>query len=348
MNPGQPGKTNNQDAVVHRAYDRGCIAVLCDGCGSQQHSGTGADLGANIIANVLAEHLSVWPVAELDWLTVTDDIVRALRAAVAVFVPQADPAAFASVVMERFLFTALVCIVDGDTAVVMAFGDGVVITDKDTHIIESPVRNTPPYLGYLLLNHTAYHTEELRPHLAFAEVRTVALSRLTHGLIVGTDGLQGLLEADLHHPTLVQTSALQRWLNVEATERFVEGGFVAGKCQDDVSLVIVRTEAAQQRLLEQQERRVAKRSKQEIARLQAQVARLTEERDAAEDALRAAEDRVRTFSAILQPFSQAVPAFGRLIWGDQPEELEASHPSDPSARAPHSFGGGVPRAWKRG
>lgn len=292
VNPGQPGKTNNQDAVVARTTPNGSITVACDGCGSQPHSGTGADIGTHLITQVLERHLATTAVRELDWERVTRDVTKALRAAVELFAPGGSLRAFEQAVVERFLFTAMVCIVEDDTAVVAAFGDGVVVVDDEAIIITPPVLNSPPYLGYLLLKDTAYHTDELRSHLGFQVVRTVTLSTLEKGLIVGTDGLKDLVDEDLHHPALVQPKALQRWLNAQTTERMSGGAFVAGKCPDDVTLVIVRTDAAQQRLFESK-REVAE-LKQRVTRLDASVVELTEQWERTRLAREAAEARVGT------------------------------------------------------
>jgi serine/threonine protein phosphatase PrpC len=298
VNPGQPGKTNNQDAVLHRTTARGSITVACDGCGSQPHSGTGADIGSYLIAQVLEKHLATAAVLELDWERVTKDVTKALRAAAGLFVLNDSLSAFEQTVVERFLFTAMVCIVDGDTAIVAAFGDGVVVADDEVTILTPLVLNSPPYLGYLLLTQTAYHTDELKPHLGFQIVKTVALSSLEKGLIVGTDGLKDLVDEDLHHPALVQPKSLQRWLNAQTMERISGGAFIAGKCPDDVTLVIIRTDAAQQRLFESK-REVAE-LKQRVTRLDASVVELTEQWERTRIAREAAEARVGTLEQELE------------------------------------------------
>lgn len=304
VNPGQPGKTNNQDAIVHRTTSNGCsITVLCDGCGSQPHSGTGADIGANIIAQVLERHIAAMPRGRLDWEWVTQEAKKALYEAAAIFTPRnATLSTFEQTVVERFLFTAMVLIVDGDLATVAAFGDGIVVVDDDVIVVEPPVLNSPPYLGYLLLTETAYHTDELRQHLAFTVVKSVALSSLEKGIVVGTDGLKDLVGEDLHHPSLVQPKSLQRWLNAQTTERIASGTFVAGRCSDDVSLVIVRTEEAQDRLFES--RRETAVLKQRASQLEAQAVAITEDlnreslaRSTAETRVSALEDSLKELTA---------------------------------------------------
>jgi hypothetical protein len=252
VNPGQPGKINNQDAVARVETPAGSVVVLCDGCGSQPYSGTGADIGAHVIAHAVAVELArCRTVDRLGWKSLTKTIQNELRAVVKLFAADSTVAAFELAVVERFLFTTLVVVVDKNgVAVVSSFGDGLVIADEEITIVEPPIRNAPPYLGYLLLKESAYHAEGMRSRLAFSPVVAVDLHTLKSGLIVGTDGLEPLVDEDLHHPALAQPRSLQRWLNAQSTEKLQNGAFVPGRCPDDVSLVIVRTDEAQQRLVE--------------------------------------------------------------------------------------------------
>ncbi|MEK7585486.1 MAG: protein phosphatase 2C domain-containing protein [Patescibacteria group bacterium] len=266
INPGQPGKTSTQDAVVSIKLPQGRVVVLCDGCGSQPYSGTGADIGAHLIAQAVIKDLARALTPEkLDWTEITAEVGRTLHQAVRLFAPDDSSTTFERMTVERFLFTAMVLVVIDDVAVVASFGDGIIIIDEEIIEIEAPILNAPPYIGYLLLKDSSYHAEPLRKHLVFSVIKTLSLSKLVKGLVVGTDGLRELADDDLHHPALVQPKSLQRWLNAKTTERIHNGSFVSGKCSDDVSLVIVRTEEAQRRLTE--ERREVAELKQEILSL---------------------------------------------------------------------------------
>ena len=296
INTGQPGKTNNQDALVVHRFGETTITVLCDGCGSQPHSATGADIGAYIIAQVIWQQLQrTSPSAALAWRDILGQTLQNLSAAVQPFVVSlngSSKAAFEQAVIERFLFTAVVAVMRNDIAEIATFGDGVVILDDDVIVLDPPIVDTPPYLGYLLLNNSAYHSPDLREHLAFQEIKQINLRDLDKGLIVGTDGLKDLLHEDLHHPALVQPKALQRWLNVQTTERIHEGSFVGGKCRDDVSLVLVRTEEAQEKLLES--RREVAELKQKISRLDLDICLLREDLKRTSVGKQAAEERLES------------------------------------------------------
>lgn len=299
INPGQPGKVNNQDAIAARSFNGGQVIVLSDGCGSQPHSGTGADIGANIIAQTICRWLSHGSLQQLDWKKITKEVADALRAEVGKFAVSDGIADFEQAVVERFLFTATVLVVLGNEAIVASLGDGVVVVDDEVIIMEPPILNAPAYVGYLLLRNSAYHKDDLKSHLIFSVIRTVDLSTLEKSLIVGTDGFTRLIEEDLHHPALAQPKSLQRWLNAVTSEKIQNGSFVPSKCDDDVSLVLVRTKQAQRKLLES--RREVVELKQEISSLRMQFVEVTAELDrstlsqvAAEEKISDLEDQVAT------------------------------------------------------
>lgn len=317
VNPGQPGKINNQDAIAQAEAPNGSVIVLCDGCGSQPHSGTGADIGAHVIARVVAAGLARCRTPEqLDWDGLGDRVQGELRRAIRLFAPNDTVPAFERAVVERFLFTSLVVVVGGNgTVVVASLGDGLIVIDEEITILSPPIPNAPPYLGYLFLQESAYHANKLRSWLRFSVNATVDLRALKSGLIVGTDGLEPLIGEDLHHPALAQPKSLQRWLNAQSAERLHEGAFVPGKCPDDVSLVIIRTAEAQQRLVE---------SRREVAGLKQETARFRERIASTEEALKRgdvpwgqSEERI---AALKQELAQLA---ARVHGAQQPELLEA-------------------------
>jgi serine/threonine protein phosphatase PrpC len=275
INAGQPGKTNNQDALATATFDRGFVAVVCDGCGSQPLSGIGADFGAHAIKRTLLKHLAHTKASELDWSKVTEDLTKILRTEAEMYAENSTLQAFELAVVERFLFTSVVLIVDGERAYVVAFGDGVVIIDDEDIVLEPPILNAPPYMGYLLLQKTAYHDDDKKEHLAFKTIREMPCADIQKGIIIGTDGLTDLLDEDLHHPSLENNKVLQRWMNSMTVERVQNGTFVPGKCSDDVTLVIYRTDASQANLLEG--RKEVVQLKEEIRQLNEKVTKVTAE-----------------------------------------------------------------------
>lgn len=272
INPGEPGKINNQDAIAIRHYERGVVAVVSDGCGEQPMSSTGSDFGANLIASSILHRLLESPLDAMDWQALQRELVARLLAEVTIFAPGFSTTAFEIAVIQRFLFTALILVTDEDTAMIVSFGDGVIIIDDETIPLQPPIPNAPPYVGHLLLSQSKYLLPEYRPFLSFLPIRTFKLSELKQGIVIATDGLKDLLGEDFHHPALVQPLNLQRWLNIQTTERPAKDHFTYGRCSDDVSLVIVRTEACQARLFE--ERQAIAEVKQLLASLDSDVVRL--------------------------------------------------------------------------
>ena len=95
INPGQPGKINNQDALAIRELTNGLVAVLCDGCSSLPHSGIGADIGANIIAQILKASLPAnGQVKNLNWSKLTQIIVQELKKEITKYTADASIEAF--------------------------------------------------------------------------------------------------------------------------------------------------------------------------------------------------------------------------------------------------------------
>lgn len=251
VNPGKPAKMNNQDVLVFREHPQGLVVVICDGCSEQPSSGVGADIGANLTAKIVSRELEKHgDVTLIDWVEVTQQLRIDLMAVATIMARDYDTESFERMVAERFLFTTLVAVVHDDHIVVAALGDGLVIEDDKVHVIEPPIPNSPPYIGYLLLRDTGYHSPEFVSHLQFRPVLDCKMSELQKGVIVATDGLKPLLQEDLHHPALLAGPRnLQRWLNVQTTEKVENDTIVPGRCDDDVTFVIFRTEEQQRQLM---------------------------------------------------------------------------------------------------
>lgn len=251
VNVGNPGKTNNQDAMAVKKYEHGFVVVLCDGCGSQPRSEIGADIGAHLIAGVVRDHLSRnLKLSELTWEEITNECSALVKKEVEKYQEDETDQAFEKAVNERFLFTAMVLAVRKDFAAIASFGDGIFVIDEEVIDVKPPIPNTPPYMGYLLLKNTIYHDDEFKDSLCFSLVKTFQLSKLKKGVVVATDGLRHLIGHDLHHPSLVQPGSLQTWLNIMTAEKISKDSFKMSDVRDDVTVAIVRTVKAQKTLFE--------------------------------------------------------------------------------------------------
>lgn len=272
INPGQPGKHNNQDAVVVLSDDDTFVGVVCDGCSAEPHAEVGAKLGARILAKtVMQESKKKSP---FSWSDVTNKTLASLEK-IGRMLDSSDGGSYDAVVREFFLFTAVVVVVHRNECRIGLCGDGVVVLDGEVHVHESSIPNTPPYCGHALTSTQGpyAHLSETNPY-ALKEVHAFDIRTLTKGVIIGSDGLTDLLSDasladDLYHPVLMDDRKLQRWLNVHTTERIDSGTFVPGKCRDDVSMIIMRTDEQQKMLLA--ERTVVANLKRQVDTLQSSL-----------------------------------------------------------------------------
>src|SRR3989339_203185 len=183
VNPGNAGKINNQDAVVVRQIKDGMIAVLCDGCGSQPHSEVGADFGANALARIVEKNLARNKrLGKLDFAHITDQITKAVGNAAAMYAGEKSGPQFVRMVEQRFLFTAIVLVVQNNQALIATFGDGVVIVDDAVDVLESPINNAPNYLGYLLYQGNDYQQTKFRKHLTFVVRPIINMVEMKKGI----------------------------------------------------------------------------------------------------------------------------------------------------------------------
>ncbi|MBI5209653.1 MAG: protein phosphatase 2C domain-containing protein [Elusimicrobia bacterium] len=153
----------NQDAWCALQGDWGAVAVVCDGCGSEPHSGVGARLGAVMAANLAARQLEAAGTLDLERL-------RAEMLSRLALVAQTACVG----VREHLLFTIVGAAARDGRATVFACGDGVVAVDGSVKLLGPFPGNQPPYLAYAL------------------EDPRVGFERLHEGpaacVLVGTDG----------------------------------------------------------------------------------------------------------------------------------------------------------------
>ena len=162
-NPGKPGTRNNQDAMTQRMLSNGEVVVICDGCGDRPKSEFGAEIGANIIANLIKQQLANGD--EINWDLLTKDTTEAIRAEAQKFTHDDSVDEFEYVIVERFLFTVMVVVVVDGKATIASFGDGMVIFDDEVVVIEPPIGNAPPYISYRLLRDSGYHKKGMEKQL---------------------------------------------------------------------------------------------------------------------------------------------------------------------------------------
>lgn len=251
--PGQPHKINKQDAIGVIEHKNGFVAVICDGCGSAPNSEVGADFGAHVLSRQVAKLCTASFMGRMptfDWSAIGDEFLNTMKAKALQYSGSDDIDAFERVVFERFLFTTIIVVQWNETTIVAACGDGFVKVDDTLSVIESPLSNAPPYLGYRLLRDTDYSGFRYRHHLAIKELMRIDHAGVTNAVCVGSDGALPLAsEEELFHPVLIRDqNAFRRWVAAKSSERITQNGFSAGLCHDDATLIVIRTPKAQKAL----------------------------------------------------------------------------------------------------
>lgn len=166
------------------------VAVVCDGCGSEEHSEVGAKLGARLVTGQVRRYFHNDPGAFREG-QIDRGLMQVRRSVLGSIdlMAKAMGGSYSRTIGEYFLFTVLGVILTEDRFFVFGAGDGVVVVNGDVTVLAPAEGNAPEYLGYGLVE-----TEKkgLVPILnVFAEGPTTTLE----SLLVGTDGVKDLIGA---------------------------------------------------------------------------------------------------------------------------------------------------------
>lgn len=178
---------NCQDAYAWKEAAGVLVAVVCDGCGSSDHSEVGAHLGAKIVVQTtLGCYLSdptSFPYAAMK----SPGLQQVKRGVLSKIQSVADvmSGSFSENVSQYFLFTILGAIVDRNAgkAYVFGCGDGVFYVNDVPTTIPSP-NNAPAYLSYNLVE-----TNQPKPDLGMLWMGDLETVR---SILIGTDGVADL------------------------------------------------------------------------------------------------------------------------------------------------------------
>ncbi|AFY68871.1 hypothetical protein Pse7367_0566 [Thalassoporum mexicanum PCC 7367] len=199
---------NNQDASYYATNDAAMAAVVCDGCGSCQHSEVGAKLGAKLVVNTLLQMLVCPPGGKVAdptnnffWQLLKQNLVEQLgRVAIALagFCPQPDtrfanhPQAYLpevkQVITDYLLFTVVGALITPQITVLFSIGDGLVCLNEQTIRIGPFPGNAPPYIAYALLK--PKHGMVLPSDLSIHAQRSTSV---VNSILLGTDGVDDLI-----------------------------------------------------------------------------------------------------------------------------------------------------------
>lgn len=198
-------QTNSQDSYAVVELDEYVVGVVCDGCGSGDHSEVGAKLASQYVATQAAQML--------DSGATLDDIPHELYYRTLSFldylIASMQPANRAAFVQHHLLFTVLGVIASEKEAIMFSAGDGTIAVD-DT-IMEIDQHNTPAYIAYHLLDKALLGGFQMPD--TFETYELAEWSRLA----IASDGFKVSLVPQIW--ALPTSRRLQRQLNVWSMER---------------------------------------------------------------------------------------------------------------------------------
>ncbi|WP_026103211.1 protein phosphatase 2C domain-containing protein [Pseudanabaena sp. PCC 6802] len=174
---------NNQDAYFCTSTEKATIAVVCDGCGSGEHSEVGAKLGARLAVEAIVNNLcdrvdaEFWEKIKLDLLGQLRDLAKSLGG---------RDRNTDRVVNNYLLFTIVGAIVTPMETVTFSLGDGLIAVNGKIDPIGPFPDNAPPYLAYGLYCPDAIGFQ-ICDRLPTEEVRSI---------LIGTDGVEDFSAAE--------------------------------------------------------------------------------------------------------------------------------------------------------
>jgi len=189
---------NSQDAFIMSDRNDLIIGVVCDGCGSEDRSEVGAQLGCRFIEKALRETFVDKGLCRKEE-KIAEEIGTYLRLIrdVTIFkiqsiVSHIGPSYFkgrmsdSQTIREYMLFTAVGFCVTPTVFFVFRFGDGVVAVNDTVAVFDSGVKNTPDYLSYYINDR-----EKDRRFDLVSYGKTSDLS----SILIGTDGIADFIDS---------------------------------------------------------------------------------------------------------------------------------------------------------
>jgi len=178
---------NNQDAVCLTVLPTVIAAIVCDGCSGSKYSEVGAQLGARLMSNELAQLLNS-TVPSPDITTESKRIRRALSRTTEHLLSQISimtrslGGSFSQTIDDYFLFTLIGTIITPEITTIFSLGDGLTGLNGEIKTLGPFPGNYPPYLAYELLRdeEQRHFLPEINRELPTAQVVSV---------IIATDGI---------------------------------------------------------------------------------------------------------------------------------------------------------------
>jgi hypothetical protein len=177
---------NNQDAYHWVSMESATITVVCDGCGSGNHSEVGAKIGARLLVEAILRNLPQNGLSTDFWQQVHQDLLHSLG-----MIAASLGGEIVQVVKEYLLFTIVGALITPLETVLFAIGDGVFALNGEVMTIPPFPNNAPPYLAYGLIPDALSNMQSV--DYQFRVHRQVLTSEV-ESILIGTDGVEDLID----------------------------------------------------------------------------------------------------------------------------------------------------------
>jgi hypothetical protein len=179
---------NNQDAYHWACLPDAVMAVVCDGCGSGKHSEVGAQIGARLMIEAMAQAMQ-GPTRTF-WRRVRQEVLAQLQRLAAQL-----GGSLTSTVHDYLLFTVVGALITPWRTFCFSLGDGVIVINGDQIPLGPFPDNAPPYLAYALLD---VHNGRPSAWSREFQIHRVLPTTTVQSIVLGTDGVATLLLAAAH------------------------------------------------------------------------------------------------------------------------------------------------------
>lgn len=201
IRPGQPGCRNNQDAMVTFVSDELIIGIVCDGCGSGDHSEFASRLQANTLAAALRIHIPRLGLDQCDQEVAEHRVARLLHQVQQHMVGQLSAVAhamlspgdsFQNLIQHHFLATVVGFVITERWTFQFHCGDGAYGVNGSFNVLQPMAFNAPAYPGYLLTGSSALQQD---PTLFDLKLLGIQPADTVNSVWVGSDGVVDLNKA---------------------------------------------------------------------------------------------------------------------------------------------------------
>ncbi|MFH1523259.1 MAG: protein phosphatase 2C domain-containing protein [Patescibacteria group bacterium] len=183
---------NNHDAYNWIENDEFTAAIVCDGCGSGQHSEVGAKIGSRLVVEEIARNYRLFKNA-IDLGKVDSFLERVQKNVLARIrlLALEMGGSLSKTINDYFLFTVVGALIVENHTVLFSVGDGLVIINSETIKLGPFPNNEPPYLAYGLVESSLASKE---PGLLKIKILKGMPTEDVNSILIGTDGVNDFLD----------------------------------------------------------------------------------------------------------------------------------------------------------